>query len=329
MNSILKRYLACGLSAVLFATGCTEEDLNKRADEGYVEIVLDWGDARPNGKRFDFYPVDGGKPLTFLPDAPECDKSKTGIEGFKGSLPSGEYRMLVANCEEGQFVEFRNEHHFESAAFFVSHVPTRADEGLSNRIEHVGRLMFTHRFDSDSSFDSDEILKVSYQQSLKRSATPKSYVKHVRLNFRIQNPESITKCEGVFVGVAESINCVTESCSAAPASIDFTAEPMKQRDSEVGFTAVFSVLDLIDPGDKISGVHSVHLTLTKTDGTKLTTTVDVTNAVQDIIDVSGGTIPLDIPLSVELKVLGNDLSAEVEAWPEGSGGGDVVSGSLE
>lgn len=327
MNSILKRYLACGLSVVLFATGCTEEDLDKRANEGYVEIVLDWGDARPAGKRFDFYPVNGGEPLTFLPDAPECNPKE--FEGFKGSLPSGDYRMLVASCEEGQFVEFRNAHRYESAAFFVSHVGTRTDEGLSNRIEHVGRLMFTHRFDSDSSFDSDEILKVSYQQSLKRSATPKSHVKQVRLNFRIQNPESITKCEGVFVGVAESINCVTESCSATPASIDFTAEPMKQRDSDIGFTAVFSVLDLIDPADKISGVHSVHLTLTKTDGTKLTTTVDVTNAVQDIIDISGGTIPLDIPLIVELKVLGNNLFAEVKPWPEGSGEGDVVSGSLE
>jgi len=327
MNSILKRYLACGLSVVIFATGCTEEDLDKRADEGYVEIVLDWGLERPAGKRFDFYPVDGGEPLTFLPDAAECNPK--GFEGFKGSLPIGDYRMLVASCEEGQFVEFGNSHHYESAAFFVSHAGTRADDGYSNRIEQVGRLLFTHRFDSDSSFDSDEILEVPYQQSVKRSATPKSHVKQVRLNFRIQNPESITKCEGVFAGVAESINCITGSCSATPASVGFTAEPTNRRDSEIGFTAELSVLDLIDPAGKGSGVHIVYLTLTRTDGSKLTTTVDVTNAVQHIIEISGGTIPLDIPLEVELKVVGDVLSAEVEPWPEGTGGGDVVSGSLE
>lgn len=324
---MLKRYFSCGLSVVLLAAGCTEEDLAGRADEGYVEIVLDWGSARPAGKRFDFYPVEGGEPLTFLSDAPECNVP--GFEGFKGSLPSGDYRMIVANCEEGQCVEFRNAHLYESAAFFVSRVAeSRAGEGYSNRIEHVGRLMFTRRFD-DAGSDDDTILKVPYQQRVKRSATPISYVKRVRLNFRIENPESIVKCEGVFVGVAESVHCATGTCSATTASIDFKADRTKAGGSGVGFTAEFSVLDLIDPGDKTGGVHSVYLTLTRADGSKLGTTIDVTTAVQDIIEGSGGTIPLDIPLELELKILGDILEAEVVEWSEGTGSGDVINGSIE
>ncbi len=326
MKSILKRYLLCGLSAVLAVAGCTETGLDSRADEGYVEIVLDWGLERPAGKRFDFYPVEGGEPLSFPSDAPECNAA--GCEGFRGSLPSGDYRMIVANCEDGQCVEFRNSHLYESAAFFVSHVSdSRAGEvkGYSNRIEHVGRLMFTRQFDN-----GEEILTVPYQQKVKRTATPKSYVKHVKLSFRIQNPETITKCEGVFVGVAESVNCCTGACSSTTASIDFKAERTRAGgDSNTDFAAEFSVLDLIDPGDKTGGVHTVYLTLTKEDGSKLTTTIDVTSAVQKIIDINEGTIPLDIPLEVELKVLGNVLEAEVVEWTEGTGSGDVVSGTVE
>ncbi|MCM1302492.1 MAG: DUF5119 domain-containing protein [Alistipes senegalensis] len=330
MNSILKKYLVCGLAFASLASGCTEKDLDSRADEGYVEIVLDWGSARPAGKRFDFYPVEGGDPLTFSSDAPECNVA--GCEGFKGILPSGDYRMIVASCEEDQCVEFRNSHSYESAAFFVSHVGTRAGEvkGYENRIEHVGRLMFTRHLDPVDGSADNTILRVPYQQKVKRSATPKSYVKQVRLNFRIDNPETITKCEGVFVGVAESVNCSTGSCSATTASIDFTATRTREGGSGVGFTAEFSVLDLIDPADKTSGVHTVYLTLTKTDGSKLTTTIDVTNAVQDLIGVSGGTIPIDIPLELKLEVLKDGtLSATVTAWKDGTGEGDVISGSLE
>ena len=331
MKSILKRYLLCGLSVILSTTGCTKKDLDSRADEGYVEIVLDWGSERPAGKRFDFYPVEGGEPLTFLSDAPECNAP--GCEGFKGSLPSGDYRMIVASCEEGQCVEFGNSHRYESAAFFVSHVAeSRANEvkGYSNRIEHVGRLMFTRQFDDDT-----DVLKVPYQQKVKRTATPKSYVKHVTLNFRIENPETIIKCEGVFVGVAESVNCCTGACSATTASIDFKAERTRAGES-AGFAAEFSVLDLIDPGEKTGGVHTVYLTVVqqvREDGTteKMTTTIDVTGAVQHIIDINDGTIPLDIVLPLELKILEDgSLEAEVEEWPEGTGSGDVVSsGTVE
>lgn len=335
MKSILKRYLLCGmLSAVLLTAGCTKKDLDSRADEGYVEIELLWKSddpkdhSIPNGIRFDFYPVEGGEPLTFASDAPECNALGT-CKGFKGSLPSGDYRMIVASCEEGQCVEFYNERSYEDALFRVSHVTaSRANEvkGYSNRIEHVGRLMFTRQFDDDT-----DVLKVPYQQKVKRTATPKSYVKHVTLNFRIENPETITKCEGVFVGVAESVNCCTGVCSATTASIDFKAERTRAGES-AGFAAEFRVLDLIDPGEKTSGVHTVYLTVVQVreDGTteKMTATIDVTGAVQHIIDSNDGTIPLDIVLPLELKILEDgSLEAEVEEWPEGTGSGDVVSSS--
>ena len=338
MKSILKRYLLCGLSVMLSTTGCTKKDLDSRADEGYVEIELLWksddpkGHSIPNGIRFDFYPVEGGEPLTFASDAPECSALGT-CKGFKGSLPSGDYRMIVASCEEGQCVEFYNERSYEDALFRVSRVAaSRANEvaGYANRIEHVGRLMFTRRFDDDT-----DILKVPFQQKVKRTATPESHVKHVTLNFNIANPETITKCEGVFVGVAESVNCCTGVCSATTASVDFTAERTRAGESGAGFAADFRVLDLIDPGQKTSGVHTVYLTVMRVreDGTteKMTTTIDVTGAVQHIIDVNYGTIPSEIELPLELKILEDgSLEAEVDEWPEGTGSGDVVSsGTVE
>lgn len=341
MDSKLKRYIACGLTAASLAAGCTEEDLHSRADEGYVEIALDWGLERPAGKRFDFYPVleDGtcGEPLTFLPDAPECN---AGVEGFKGSLPSGRYRMIVASCEEGQNVEFGNPHRYESAAFHVSAddsqqaVASRAGEaaGSGNRIRSVGRLSFTHRFDEPDPDSGDyTLLTVPYQQKVKRSAAPQSCVKTVTLNIRIADPETISLdgSRGTFDGVAQSVGCVSRACSATSASVGFG---IGKNSDGTALSADFRVLDLVDPAGKTSGVHTVHLTLARMNSSgTLSATIDVTGAVRELIDSETGTLPLAIPLSMELKELGDGtLSADVVSWDgegEGAGGGTVISGS--
>lgn len=336
MDSILKRYLVCGLAAASLAAGCTEEDLNSRADEGYVEIALDWGLERPAGKRFDFYPVleDGtcGEPSTFLPDAPECN---AGVEGFKGSLPSGRYRMIVAGCEEGQNVEFGNSHVYESAAFHVSAddsplaAASRAGEaaGSGNLIRSVGRLSFTHRFDeADPDSGDDTILTVPYQQRVKRSATPQSCVKTVKLRIGIADPETIsgTQSTGIFSGVAQSVGCVSRRCSPTSARVRFGVT--KNGDGP-GLTAEFSVLDLVDPAGKTSGVHSVQLALKRTDGTAFpATTIDVTGAVRELIDSETGTLPFTIELPLKLEVLEDGtLSGTVTEWKEGTGEGEVIS----
>lgn len=310
------------------SVACTEEELGKRAEIGYVEIALDWGNNRPSGKQFFFYPVDGGEVLVYGSDAPECNAE--GVDGFSGMLPTGSYQMIVTNTD-GVNLEFRNMNRYETAEVGVKRVNASRvmqQESLANRIEQAGSLFFANCF-SDAS-DSDPLtLVVPYQATVKKRANPSGYVKKVRLYFRIERPESIAGCSGVFTGVSESIRCASERCSATSASIDFVASKSQSTSgNRADFVAGFSVLDLLDPESALSGVHVVYLTLTKTDGTRSETSIDVTGAVQEVIDGQGGVIPFDIPLEVELKTLEDGtLGADVRPWTEGTGSG-TVTGSV-
>ena len=63
MKTIAHICLSIGL---LMAWGCTEESLDYRKQEGYVQIALSWDEGfSPAGSRFYFYPENGGEMLSF------------------------------------------------------------------------------------------------------------------------------------------------------------------------------------------------------------------------------------------------------------------------
>ncbi len=323
--------LVCGsmVMGLLLAGACTEEDLDKRAEIGYVEVALNWGSAQPTGKQFIFYPVDGGQALVYDNDAPECS-SEDGFNGFRGWLPTGNYRMLVMNTD-GANLEFRNMGKYETAEVgVVKKSAAKAgrstqQEALDNRIEQAGNLMFAKEFDrSEGETGDPSTLTVPYQETVKKTAAPRLAVKQVRLYFKIDRPEVITACSGVFTGVSESLNFSTGRCSTTSASVDFDAAK-PQTGQSYNFVAGFSALDLLMPGDAVSGIHVVYLTLTKSDGTTLSLSIDVTGAMEKIIEAGGGIVPIDIPLEVELKVLNDGtLQSDVRPWTDGTGSGTVV-----
>ena len=85
MKTIAHICLSIGL---LMAWGCTEESLDYRKQEGYVQIALSWDEGfSPAGSRFYFYPENGGEMLSF--DCPS--------EGFGGVLPA---RPLSCHCRQ-------------------------------------------------------------------------------------------------------------------------------------------------------------------------------------------------------------------------------------
>ncbi len=330
MKEIMKG-LVCGgmVMGLLFAGACTEENLDKRTEIGYVEVALNWGSAQPAGKRFIFYPVDGGQAFVYENDAPECS-SEDGFNGFRGWLPTGDYRMLVMNTD-GANLEFRNMGKYETAEVgVVKKSDAKAgrstqQEALDNRIEQAGNLMFANGFDrSEGETGDPSTLTVPYQETVKKSSSPRLSVKQVQLYFKIDRPEVITACSGVFTGVSESLNFSTGRCSTTSASVDFEAlQP--QKGQSYNFVAGFSVLDLLMPGEAASGVHVVYLTLTKADGTTLSLSIDVTGTMEEIIEAGGGIVPIDIPLEVELKVLDDGtLQSDVHPWTGGTGSGTVV-----
>ena len=102
MKTIAHICLSIGL---LMAWGCTEESLDYRKQEGYVQIALSWDEGfSPAGSRFYFYPENGGEMLSF--DCPS--------EGFGGVLPVGRYRVIVVNSDCVN-VAVRNERSYDTA----------------------------------------------------------------------------------------------------------------------------------------------------------------------------------------------------------------------
>ncbi len=330
MKEIMKG-LAFGsmVMGLLLAGACTEEDLDKRAEIGYVEVALNWGSARPAGKQFIFYPVDGEQALVYNNDAPECN-SEDGFNGFRGQLPTGNYRMLVMNTDAAN-LEFRNMGKYETAEVgVVKKAGAKASrstqqEALANRIEQAGNLMFANGFDRSEGEEGDpSTLTVPYQETVKKTSTPHLSVKQVQLYFKIDRPEVIAACSGVFTGVSESLNLSTGRCSTTSASVDFDATK-PQKGQSYNFVAGFSVLDLLMPEAGASGIHVVYLKLTKADGTSVNVSIDVTGTMEEIIEAGGGVIPIDIPLEVELKVMEDGtLKSDVRPWTGGTGSGTVV-----
>ncbi len=336
----IKKGLAFGsmMVGLLLAGACTEKDLEKWPEIGYVEVALNWGEEQPTGKQFIFYPVDGGKEaIVYGNDAPECNSE--GFDGFRGELPTGSYRMLVMNTD-GKNLEFRNMDKYETAEVVVvkkggvkkdaaRKSETKAsrstqEEALNNRVEQAGNLMFANGFDrSEGEADDPSTLVVPYREEVKKTATPHLSTKHVRLYFKIDRPEVITSCSGVFTGVSESLNLSTGHCSATSASVDFaTSKP--QKEVSYNFIAGFSVLDLLMPEGAANGIHMVYLKLTEADGTTADFSIDVTDTIQKIIETGGGVIPIDIPLEISLKVLEDgSMQSDVRPWTDGAGSGVI------
>lgn len=86
MKTIAHICLSIGL---LMAWGCTEESLDYRKQEGYVQIALSWDEGfSPAGSRFYFYPENGGEMLSFVSIARRRDSAAFCLSAVIVSLSS-------------------------------------------------------------------------------------------------------------------------------------------------------------------------------------------------------------------------------------------------
>lgn len=297
-KNIYKILKGCLLCALLFiGASCTRQDLEHRVPAGHVEIGLSWeGGAVPSGSRFWFFPVNGGEVIV---------REASG-EGFSGTLPPGEYRVIAANLD-AQHIDFRNMDRYETAEVYVVPDETSADPCLCQ----PGNLYLC-------SGEESALLTVSDRETVKLTLAPRSRIRQVRLRFAVDDPE-IASCSGLLSGVSSSIYCATGSCTGRPASVGFTASS----DEGMGaFLADISVLDLIRPGS--DPTHLAKLTLMRGDGTTVPVTVDLTDAIRTQIEGAGGALPDEIALAVSFHTVNGELHASVESWNTGgSGSGEL------
>lgn len=307
--------------AVLLATACTKEKLDKREPQGYVEITLNWdGSEKENdGGRIYFYSTEGDKPLVLEKDCEYSDAVMKHI--FRGTLPTGSYHVITMNRQHTN-AELLHAENLETARIQVTDASnstalTKADGSL---IGEPATVYLTHELDDDRF--PDHILVVNNRDTLKTQTTPKLMVR--RVSFTITLDEfSADKCTAIFNGVSHSVKCATSSALPnAVARVKFALDPSDDDPKHI-FTGKLNVFGLIPTG---SETHQLELTFTVDGEEASPKSVDITDVVakklQELADKDEDysyDIPLDLVIGLTRSIDG-DLHASVDDWDDGGSG---------
>ncbi len=308
MKGKLTYVLTCGLLLAALAGGsCVKQGLDLREQVGYVRIDLQWENGSvPEGSEFYFYNENGERVHSCI-----C-----AAEGFRGTLPIGKYKIIVWNTD-AENLELFGMDNYASAVVRVT-----ADETAANRdggyIAQPDNLLLA------SAFNEAEFMEVPYRDSVIMSASPKGLVKKVHLVFKVDNADAVKLVSGSLSGVSSGVQCSSVSCTNDPRSVNFAIK-QENFSQTYDYSADISVLDLVLPAGGVSGSHVLTLDAV-VDGVTYHMNIDLTGTIDDLLKGEwNGTIPIEIPLEVELKSIDGILSAEVKPWDNtGTGGGEIM-----
>ena len=298
--------------AVLSLAGCVKRELEIRPDEGYVEIALDWSKAQSSrSARYLFYNESGA-----------LVKEVSGVtDCFKGTLPTGTYRLVVHNTDAAQ-VDWRGTEQYESAEVFAKE--TNYSEG-HHPAEGVPCIQEPRDVFATGGCNESETVEVLLLDTTRLSVTPVVLTKQVAIRFTVDadGGQSVRALHGVLGGIAHGFfpgkRCHNTSSSCA---VEFAASPETKAASDA-YTARVNVFGLLTTAQSPAGTNTVHVALDLDDGSQVTGTFDVTPTLQQMLASGGGAFPVEIPLEITLRVQEAGLSATVEPWIEGgTGSGD-------
>lgn len=329
-NTIHTRLRAATGAALLAAGllgGCVKHDVEVRPTpapaptNGYAEIALDWGDAaeHPATVRYLFY--DEGGALV---------KEVTGLsDGFRDALPVGKYRLVVHN-EDARQVDYRGTETYATAEVFAQE--TQYTYGLANT---APRNAVTRHdpgvpciFEPQSVYGTGcckefEVLDIQAGETARGTVTPERLTREVAFRFVVMSDVGIQSLKGVLGGIAPGIFIATaRHTTSSSCAMEFTASPVaKSAGNE--FAARLNVFNLLTAPDSPNGTNPLDVNLNLADGRMFTAQVDLTPTLKQIIEDSGGVIPIEIPVEVTFTIVGVDLTLSVTPWDgSGTGGGD-------
>ncbi len=339
----MKRIFTYVWSGALFfalaaEVGCVKQGLDNRKNEGSVEITLNWEGDTPAGSRIHFYPVSvAGEELVGSEEGVDVDESvpvyrvvECSASGWKGKLPVGKYRVIVYNRDAN--VSLRNEEDYEHAELYLPVEGSEANAGLpASRVNECicqpGNVMLATQLDKPEDFTGTEyLLDVPFNDVVKVSASPKSIVKYVDINFRIDGP--VTLEGGMLTGVSQAVCCRTLVCHTDCYSVQYEPVPVT---GDFDYEARIPVLDVVSP--RAGTTHMVHLNLRLDDtNTPYSIAVNVADQVNSYLTSKGGKIPVGeaLPISIRLEMIDNVPSISVDPWDNtGLGSGTIgnTSGS--
>lgn len=303
--------------AVLSLAGCVKRELEIRPDEGYVEIALDWSKAQSSrSARYLFYNESGA-----------LVKEVSGVSDcFKGTLPTGVYRLIVHNTDAGQ-VDWQGCEKYESAEVFAKTTNYSTDH---HPAEGVPCIQEPRDVFATGGCNESETVEVLLLDTTRLSVTPVVLTKQVAIRFTVEanGGQSVRALHGVLGGVSHGYfpgkGCHNASSSCA---VEFTAAPGTKAASDA-YTARVNVFGLLTTAQSPAGTNTVHVALDLDDGSQMTGTFDITPALQRMLASGGGAFPVEIPLEITLRMQGQGvgLSATVQPWDlSGTGSGDVTT----
>lgn len=299
-------------AAVLSLAGCVKRELEIRPDEGYVEIALDWSKAQSSrSARYLFYNESGA-----------LVKEVSGVSDcFKGTLPTGVYRLIVHNTDAGQ-VDWQGCEKYESAEVFAKTTNYSTDH---HPAEGVPCIQEPRDVFATGGCNESETVEVLLLDTTRLSVTPVVLTKQVAIRFTVEanGGQSVRALHGVLGGVSHGFfpgkGCHNASSSCA---VEFTAAPGTKAASDA-YTARVNVFGLLTTAQSPAGTNTVHVALALDDGSQVTGTFDITPTLQQILASGGGAFPVEIPLEITLRVQEAGLSATVQPWDEsGTGSGE-------
>lgn len=312
------RTCACGVKALLagllslaFLSGCVKRDLEYRTcvpsdGEGRVEIALDWnGEVRPQQARYLFYREEDGT----------LYRSFEGItDGYKGSLPAGKYRLIVHNTDAGRVGFCGVEKYATAFVFALSEESVKSPRAGSACIQEPEGVYGIGQCEAGLTLD------VRKGETLVSTVHPRSLTRLVKLHFELKNMQ-VEHIGGYLNGVSPSVVLATGECRPAGCAVAFSTVTQVQGSE---FAAAVQVFNLRTAQEAAPGSNTLDITLTDDQGGSRNTTVDITDAVKEIIDKNGGKTPIEIPVSIALALIDDgSLQAAVTPWDDsGTGGGD-------
>lgn len=292
------------LSFVILFFGCTKRELELRP--GLVNISLEWPEGvNPSGAHLHLYTVDGA-----LLEAHE------GLtDGYAGNLPDGEYRLMVHN-EDAENVGYDGvELHHQAKVYAMPLERAIPDEG--------SLIAQPHNVYGVGAHDNGETFTVQANDTTHITVRPQLLTKTVKLYFDTRKVEGISSLEGVLDGVSPAVLLSSGASVSQSCRIFFTAQQIS--DPDYDREATLEVFGLLTGPDSPDGVNKAEITIGTSSGEKFVSDVDLTSALQQIIQDNGGELPAETRVSLALSLDGlGVLSVSVTPWGETDAGGGGI-----
>ncbi|CAK7075230.1 MAG: hypothetical protein PARBA_03042 [Parabacteroides sp.] len=285
---------------------CTQVELTPAPDKVGVSVHPDWGSLTPaSGMEYCFYPTAGG--------------GATEIEGTGGgcetTLPPGSYRLLAYNTGTAN-ISFTGMESYDTAA--AEAVPTAAKT-------RAGGMTFVKQPSVLYAGTSPQELEVPRLDPVEVQAGMKQLTRTLKLSFNLDDMEGVEALEGYFNGVYPSLLLSTgEATEAAKEAAPRVATAFFAPVTPTATTVEVSLLGLLDPEGGTAYRSTLRLTLKGADGWRQQADVDLTHVLTDIFKAGGEGLVLETPaIEIRVKLTSVSLSAAVESWTTGTGGGII------